>query len=130
NVGKILVIAGGVVDVLGPTLAQSAPQKVVPILIVGTSAGIVGYLLRTNAKPSDDFWRATLAQMKLRETKSAEVRDCLLTPSATSSSGAEEIWTYYTQSVGLWRIGGSTRSVIITFKNGVLANIRRSESGF
>jgi hypothetical protein len=88
---------------------------------------LVGLHLHESSYPDELFWQRTLARMKVSETTREEVRACLHAPSATSSSGAEETWTYFTTRPGAWRSGRSVRTVSLTFKDGVLAEVRRSE---
>jgi hypothetical protein len=116
---------------LGSSNPESAPRAIengrramtfaiatLPLVFLGAHMHASGY-------PGEAFWERALARMKVGETTSRDVRACLSTPSATSSSGAEERWTYVTARSDGWS-SRSLATVSLTFKNGVLAEVRRS----
>jgi len=92
----------------------------IPIIALG------GYL-HEGSYPDEAFWERALARLKVGETTTADVRTCLHAPPAFTSVGAEERWTYFMTRPGMWRSRRSYRSVTLTFNDGVLTEIRRSE---
>jgi hypothetical protein len=88
---------------------------------------LLGAYFHATSYPDDGFWARALARTKVGETTSADVVACLRKPTATSISGAEEKWTYLTTPSDDWWSRGSLRTVSFTFRNGVLAEVRRAE---
>ncbi len=88
---------------------------------------LLGAYFHASSYPDEGFWARALARTKIGETTSADVVACLRKPSATSVAGAEEKWTYFSTRSDEWWSRGSLRAVSFTFKNGVLAEVRRSE---
>lgn len=66
------------------------------------------------------FWEQAVANLKIGETRSADVRACLGEPRAVTSSGTEEQWTY------AWRHRDLLHAVNLTFEDSVLTGVRRS----
>lgn len=98
------------------------------ILLAATlPIAVVGYHIYASSYPGEAFWQRTLARMKIGETRSGDVRTCLHAPAATSTSGTEEKWTYFTTRPDAWQSRGSLGTVSFTFKEGVLTEVRRSE---
>jgi len=91
-----------------------------PVILLG------GYL-HESSYPDESFWARAIARMRVGETTTTDVRVCLRTPSAMTSAGAEEQWTYFITRPGGWRSRRASRSVTLTFVDGVLREIRRSE---
>jgi hypothetical protein len=61
------------------------------------------------------------------ETKSADVRRCLERPVITTTNGAEERWTYVmSRPVGLV-VAPNSRSLRLTFRDGVLSEVLTTE---
>jgi hypothetical protein len=139
NIGGVLVLGTLAADALVLWLSRGDPspaevprnidrdRRAMAIIIGSLPIALVGLHINQNSHPGETFWQQTLARMKVGETRSADVRACLRAPSATSSTGAEETWTYFTTRPDAWRYGGSLRTVSFTFKDGVLAEVRRSE---
>lgn len=130
SLGKVLAIGGLAVDVLGPALAQGGGASALPIITAGTAASLVGFYLRYNSNPSDGFWQNSIAQIKTGETRAEEVRQCFGPPAGTTISDADQMWTYNATNVGWFGMGGSSRSVSMTLKNGLVTKVQKSEFGF
>jgi hypothetical protein len=102
-------------------------RRTMTIAVGSLPFALAGGYLYTRSYPGESFWQRTLARMKIGETRSAQVRACLREPWATSvtttfGSGAQEEWTY------AWKRWGSLHSVRFTFKDSVLAEVRRSRA--
>lgn len=102
-------------------------RRAMNFALVSLPGIFAGQYLYQTSYPDEDFWERAVARMKIGETTSADVRLCLHTPSARSSAGAEERWTYFMTRPGGRRFRRSSRSVTFTFSDGVLTEIRRSE---
>ena len=117
---------------LGGTNPESAPRAIesgrraMTFAIATLPLVVLGAHMHASAYPDEAFWERALARVKIGETTSSDVRACLAAPSATSSSGAEERWTYVTTRSDGWWSHHSVSTVSLTFKNGVLAEVRRS----
>jgi hypothetical protein len=130
SLGRALLWGGGAIDVVSPFLVSSQPTTVVPLVTAGTVGILVGLHMR-QASLDQDFWNAALARVKVGETRITEVRDCFGRPNSTMTSGNEETWTYSSLKTGVgWFGGGSMSSVAVSFKDGMLTNVRRTEAGF
>jgi hypothetical protein len=118
---------------LGSSNPESAPRAIengrraMTFAIATMPLIVLGAHMHASAYPDDAFWARALARMNVGETTSADVRACLAQPSATSSSGAEEKWTYFTSASHGWLSRRSLATMSFTFRNGVLTEVRRSE---
>jgi hypothetical protein len=103
-------------------------RKTIALALGSVPIVAFGYYLHANSYPTESFWQQTLARMKIGETRSTDVRACLHAPSGVTSSIAdrEEQWTYYAARPDPRRHG--VRTVSFTFKDSVLADVRRSET--
>jgi outer membrane protein assembly factor BamE (lipoprotein component of BamABCDE complex) len=128
TLGKGLIIGGLGAIVVGPALVTSLSgySSAVGLMSVGAIAATVGAYLHFNTNPSDTFWQNTMSQIKVGETRTEDVRQCLGSPTASTSSGAEETWTYATAKTGFLGVGGSARTVAITFKDSVVSKLNKT----
>lgn len=131
TLGKVLFIGGLGAIVASPMLVNGTDASgAVDVMMLGAVASSVGVYMHYYSKPSEEFWQTTLPTLKVGHTSSVDARECFRNPSAYSMGGAEEVWTYNMASPGLFGLGGSSRTVSLVFRNGVLADIRRSSSSF
>jgi hypothetical protein len=84
----------------------------VPLFLIAGSYG--------DADLSTGSWERAIANVKIGETRSSDVRACLHEPRATTTSGSEEAWTY------AWQHRGQLYTVKLTFKDSLLTELRRS----
>ncbi len=118
---------------IGSSNPQSAPRAIengrqaMMFAIATLPLVVLGAYMHDSAYPDEAFWARALERVKIGETTTGDVRACLAAPSATSSAGAEETWTYFTTRSHGWWSRGSLATVSFTFKNGVLTGVRRSE---
>jgi hypothetical protein len=102
-------------------------HRAMTIVAATMPIAVVGYYVYASSYPGEAFWHRTLAGLKIGETRSEDVRTCLHAPAATSISGTEAKWTYFTTRPDAWWSRGSLGTVSFTFKDGVLTEVRRSE---
>jgi hypothetical protein len=131
SIGKALVIGGLGGALVAPQLVTS-PEGTAAInaLAAGGAATAAGAYLYYGSRPSDGFWQSAYSQIKVGETREEDIGQCLGSPRATTSSGPEETWTYSTSSAGFLGMGGSAKSLSISFKVGRVSSLRKTEAGF
>jgi hypothetical protein len=127
SLGKGLIIGGIGAIVVAPTFVSSVSSysTAVSVMSVGAITSAVGVYLHSNSNPSDAFWQNTMDQIKIGDTRVADVRQCLGPPSGTSTAGSQETWTYTMARAGLFGLGGSSKSASITFKDGVVSDLHK-----
>jgi hypothetical protein len=130
SLGKVLIIGGIAGGVVASTLTSNDYGKSLDVLTVSLLAATAGLYLHYNSNPSDQFWQSTMSQIKVGQTRSDDLRQCLGAPSGTTSSGVEETWTYQTAHSGFLGFGGSARSVSITMKDAVVSNVRKTDFAY
>jgi hypothetical protein len=96
--------------------------------VVGAGVALGGLVMRRSAANAAAYSDDDIARIKTGETRTQDVEGCLGRPSSTSSSGNEEIWTYSGAKPGMFS-GGSGRVVMITFRNGIVTDVRRTVRG-
>jgi outer membrane protein assembly factor BamE (lipoprotein component of BamABCDE complex) len=128
SVGKVLFFGGLGVVAISPTLVTSVSgySSAVSLMSVGAIASAVGLYLHYNSNPSDQFWQNTMSQIKVGETRTEDVRQCLGPPSANTSTGSEETWTYAMAKTGFLGLGGSAKTVAITFRDSVVSKLNKT----
>ena len=132
-VGTLLANAAVFALSMGSPNPESAPRAVengrhaMTFAFLTLPVVVAGAYMHATAYPNNTFWTRALARTKIGETTSADVRACLAEPGATSSAGGEETWTYFTRRPDGWLSRGSAGTVSLRFRNGVLAEVRRSE---
>ena len=97
--------------------------------VIGMTApvALAGLVIAGRAAPGDGFWDRVISRMKVGETKSADVRLCLLRPVVKTSNGVEERWTYVmARPVGLV-VAPSLHSLSLTFRDSVLSEVLTTE---
>ena len=95
------------------------------VIAITAPVALAGLFIAGRASPGEGFWDRVIARLKVGETTSSDVRLCLHHPDALSSSAAVEQWTYVTtRPLGL---GTTRRMVQLTFRDSVLAGVRRTE---
>jgi hypothetical protein len=122
EIGGLAALVGQVVSISssnGTTGSSSA------LGAVGLGAGIAGFVLNQSAKRTS-YWDEAVTKLKRGETTKEEVYSCLGRAKSTSTSSEGEMWTYTTRNSGF---GGGSRVLTLTFKSGVLSDMRRSDSG-
>ena len=95
--------------------------------IAATSPILLAGLVISRRAPGENFWERVIARMKVGETRAADVRLCLHRPDASSSSTTGERWTYVTSRPSALGAGGTLRTVRLTFRDSVLADVERTE---
>jgi hypothetical protein len=97
-------------------------------VIAATSPVLVtGFVLARRSSPGESFWERIIPRLKVGETRAADVRLCLHRPDASSSSTTGERWTYVTARPSALGAGGTLRTVRLTFHDGLLADVERTE---
>lgn len=130
HLGKVLLIGTVAATVVSPTFINGDISKEEDYLVVAALAAGTGGYLYYYSHPSDQFWQNTMSQIRVGQTRSDDVHHCLGDPPSTTSSGAEETWTYQTSHAGLFGLGGSSRSVSISMKDGVVSNVRKTDFAY
>lgn len=130
SMGKVLFVGGLGAMLVAPATVGSSYSTATSLLSIGAIASSLGAYMHYYSHPSEEFWQSTVSKLKVGETKSAQVEECLRKPSATSIAGSEATWTYYVASPGLLGLGGSSQSLDLTFQNGILASVRRTGASF
>jgi len=132
HVGRSLAIGTAAADVVAILTIPRTPDGARKAgshfgFIAATSPiAIAGLVVAMRATPGEPFWERVISRMKVGETKAADVRLCLHRPDASSSSTTEERWTYVTaRPSGVF--GDTYRTVRLTFRDSVLANVERTE---
>ena len=96
------------------------------VVIAATSPVLLGgFFIARQATPGESFWERVISRMKVGETRSADVRLCLHRPDISMSNTKEERWTYVTARPS--GLDGTLRTVRLTFRDSVLADIERTE---
>ncbi len=131
NVGGSLFIGTAAADVVAmltiphsPSGAREAPSHFRVVAITAPVA-IAGLLIAQRSRPGETFWQNVVARLKVGETRAADVQLCLHRPDASTTSTAEERWTYVTAHPSV--LGGSLRTLRLTFRDSVLADVERTE---
>ena len=132
HVGRSLAIGTAAADVVAILTIPRTPDGARKAgshfgFIAATSPiAIASLVVAMRATPGEPFWERVISRMKVGETKAADVRLCLHRPDASSSSTTEERWTYVTaRPSGVF--GDTYRTVRLTFRDSVLANVERTE---
>lgn len=96
------------------------------VVAITAPVALAGVFIAGRASPGEDFWRNVVANLKVGETKSADVGSCLRRPQVKTNNGSEERWTYvmYRPSVL-----DATRyhSLRLTFRDSVLTEVLTKE---
>jgi hypothetical protein len=127
DAGKILMLTGAAVGLLGAIAVHAHPGRGIPVIVAAGALGLGGAIVAGSAYPSESFWQVTLARARRGLTTSDDVRTCLHEPAGTSAAGTQEQWTYRAGPSGVFRWGHSERAVQFTFEHGVLKEVRRTE---
>jgi hypothetical protein len=127
SVGKAIFFTGVAVGLLGTIAAHSHPERGLAVVLTTGAVSLSGLLIAAAATPSESFWGVTLARAQVGLTTAEDVRTCLHDPSGTSVAGAEEQLIYRARPSGIFKMGNSLSTVRFTFRNGVLAEVRRNE---
>jgi len=130
SLGKGLIIGGLALGLVTPTVSNGDLGKGTDLLTVALVSAAAGTYLAFSSHPSDEFWQTTMGRVKVGETRTEDLSQCLGRPSTTTVSGNEETWTYQTAHSGFLGLGGSARSVNITLKDGVVAGVRRTDFAY
>lgn len=118
TVGAILAIGGGFIDATSMT-----PR------LIGGGLAIYGGYLKVNKADKSAAWDQSIQELKVGTSTAADIRACLGNPTTTNTSGGDETWFYAGMSPGFLS-SGSYRSLRLTIRSGVLANIDRSTTTF
>jgi hypothetical protein len=96
--------------------------------VIGLTApvALAGLFIAGRASPGESFWKNVVAQLKVGETKSADVRSCLQRPQVKTTTGTEERWTYVMYRPSLFEPTGFN-SLRLTFRDSVLAEVMTKE---
>lgn len=130
-VGTGLMLATAVSNA-GSTRSRT---PVVVLALGSAAAATVGFNMRRSAGNVAAYADDDIAKFKVGETRTQDVESCLGRPSSMSSStNGEEVWSYFGAKPGMFGIGGvstagSGRMLIVTFRNGVISDVRRTSSG-
>jgi hypothetical protein len=132
HVGRTLAVATAAADVVAlltiprnPEGARTAGRHF-GFVAATLPVALTGYVIAGRAAPGETFWENVMARMKVGETRAADVRLCLHRPDALSSNARAERWTYVTaRPSGLG--GGALRTLRLTFRDSVLADVERTE---
>lgn len=132
HVGRGLFFGTAVADVVALLTIPRNPDGVTKArshfgFVAATSPiALAGLVVARRSTPGESFWESVISRMKVGETRAADVRLCLHRPDASSSSTTEERWTYVTaRPTGIF--SDTYRTVRLTFRDSVLANVERTE---
>lgn len=87
---------------------------------------LAGFLIARRSSPGEKFWQGVVQRLTVGRTSTADVRLCLHRPDASSIATTEERWTYVTTRPST--LGGSLRTLRLTFHDGILADVERTEA--
>jgi hypothetical protein len=131
QLGTILFAGGLATILLAPQFVHGTdPNTATSVMSAGVIASGIGVYLRYNSNPSQEFWQGAISQIKVGETRAEDVRQCFGSPSGTTASGAEATWTYTMSKTGFLGLGGSSHSLNITLKDGLVSKVLKSDFGY
>ena len=131
DVGRALVfgtVAADLAAVLtiprSPGGASKAPSHF-GFVAATSPIALAGFLIAHHASPGERFWQGVVQRLTVGRTTTADVQLCLHRPDASTRTTTEERWTYVTTRPST--LGGSLRTLRLTFRDSVLADIERTE---
>jgi hypothetical protein len=131
TLGRTLFTATAVADLAAvltiprsPDGATKAPSHFAFIAATAPVA-FAGAIIAQRAHPGESFWQNVIARLEVGQTRTTDVQLCLHRPDVRSSSTTGERWTYVTTRPAL--LGGSFRSLRLTFRDSVLTNVDQTE---
>lgn len=132
TVGHALVGAAVVADVVAVLTIPHTPDGAAKagdhfrVIALTAPVALAGLFIADRASPGKGFWQRVITRLKVGETTSADVRVCLPHPLVETRNGTEERWTYLmARPAGIGN--RSLRSLDLTFRRGVLADVSTTE---
>lgn len=131
NIGRTLFVGTGAADLAAILTIPRNPDGVgtarshFGFVAATLPVALAGAFLARQAYPGDNFWQRVVTRLKVGETRTADVRLCLHRPNVSSTSAAQEQWTYLIARPSA--LGGTLRTMRLTFRDSVLTNVERTE---
>jgi hypothetical protein len=107
-----------------PDGARKAPSHF-GFVAATSPVALAGFLIARRSSPGEKFWQGVVQRLTVGRTSTADVRLCLHRPDAASSSTTGQRWTYVTARPST--LGGSLRTLRLTFRDSILADVERTE---
>ena len=131
NIGRTLYIGTGVADLAAILTIPRNPGGVgtarshFAFVAASLPVALGGAFIARQAYPGESFWQRVTTRLKVGETRAADVQLCLHRPLVSSTSTAQQQWTYLVARPSV--LGGTLRTMRLTFRDSVLTNVERTE---
>jgi hypothetical protein len=131
DVGRVLFIGTAAADLASmvtiprnPGGVSQAPSHFRFVALTAPVA-LAGLVISQRAHPAESFWQGVIQRLTVGTTTTSDVRLCLHRPDVTSVSTTGQRWTYVIARPST--LGGSLRTLRLTFRDSVLADVERTE---
>ena len=131
DLGRALFTATALADVVAVLTIPHNPggvskaQSRLGFTVATLPVAMAGVFIAHRAHPGDTFWRGVMSRLTVGRTSAADVRLCLHRPDISSRNTTEEQWTYVIERPTT--LGGSLRTLRLTFRDSVLADVQQTE---